>query len=78
MSDAGFTFDVRGMRASALVYPSDRVAPHAALVLAHGAGAPQTHPWMVGIARALASRGLDVVTFNFLYSEAKRRVPDRH
>ncbi len=29
------------------------------------------------MARALAARGLDVVTFNFLYAEAKRRVPDK-
>ncbi len=47
------------------------------IVLGHGAGAPQTHPWMVRMARALAARGLDVVTFNFLYTEAKRRLPDK-
>ena len=29
------------------------------------------------MARALAARGLDVVTFNFLYTEAKRRLPDK-
>jgi predicted alpha/beta-hydrolase family hydrolase len=78
VSEVSFAFDVGGARASALVYPSERAAPHAALVLAHGAGAPQTHPWMVGMARALASRGLDVVTFNFLYADAKRRVPDKN
>jgi predicted alpha/beta-hydrolase family hydrolase len=47
------------------------------LVLAHGAGAPQTHPWMVGMARALASRGLTVVTFDFLYMNGGRKGPDR-
>jgi uncharacterized protein len=47
------------------------------IVLGHGAGAPQTHPWMVRMARALAARGLEVVTFNFLYTEAKRRLPDK-
>jgi predicted alpha/beta-hydrolase family hydrolase len=49
-------------------------------VLAHGAGAPQTHPWMVAMARTLSSygtHGIDVVTFNFLYAEARRRAPDR-
>jgi len=46
-------------------------------MLAHGAGAPQQHPFMVGFARALSERGLDVVTFNFLYSEQRRSVPDR-
>ncbi len=48
-----------------------------ALVLGHGAGAPQTHPWMVAMAEAIAVRGIRVVTFNFLYAEGKRRVPDR-
>jgi predicted alpha/beta-hydrolase family hydrolase len=78
VSDAGFTFDVGGSRSSALVYRSEGGRARASLVLAHGAGAPQTHPWMVGMARALASRGLDVVTFNFLYTEAKRRLPDKN
>ncbi len=47
-------------------------------MLAHGAGAPQTHPWMVAMARALSDRAFAVVTFNFLYTEARRRVPDRN
>jgi predicted alpha/beta-hydrolase family hydrolase len=78
VSEPGFAFDVGGARASALVYRSERPGLGAALVLAHGAGAPQTHPWMVGMARKLASRGLDVVTFNFLYAEARRRLPDKN
>lgn len=32
---------------------------------------------MVGFARALAGLGVDTVTFNFLYTEQKRRLPDR-
>ena len=32
---------------------------------------------MTAFAAALATRGLDVVTFNFLYIEQKRKVPDR-
>jgi predicted alpha/beta-hydrolase family hydrolase len=48
----------------------------ATLVLAHGAGAPQTHPFMVRTANDLARRGVDVVTFNFAYTEARRRRPD--
>jgi predicted alpha/beta-hydrolase family hydrolase len=47
------------------------------LLLAHGAGAPRTHPFMTAMAARLASRGIDVVTFNFLYAEAGRRMPDR-
>jgi predicted alpha/beta-hydrolase family hydrolase len=46
------------------------------LILAHGAGAGQTSPFIVGFAAALASRGIDVVTFNFQYMEHGRRVPD--
>ena len=51
--------------------------PIATLVLAHGAGAGQTHPFMVAFAEALAARGIDVVTFDFLYVAAGRRAPDR-
>jgi uncharacterized protein len=47
------------------------------LVLAHGAGADQRHRWMVDMARRLAGRGVDVVTFNFLYTELRKRTPDR-
>jgi predicted alpha/beta-hydrolase family hydrolase len=32
---------------------------------------------MVEFARALSALGLDVVTFNFLYTEQERRIPDR-
>ncbi len=51
-------------------------APGATLILAHGAGAPQTHPFMTAFGRGLSSRGIGVVTFNFLYKERGRRVPD--
>jgi len=47
------------------------------LVLAHGAGAGHRHPFMSSVARRLAAAGIDVVTFNFLYMEHGRRVPDR-
>jgi predicted alpha/beta-hydrolase family hydrolase len=63
-------------RVSARLYRAAKA--RAALVLAHGAGAPQTHPWIVRMATAVAARGVDVVTFNFLYSEARRRVPDKN
>src|SRR5215831_5791188 len=46
------------------------------LVLAHGAGAGQTHPWMTRVAKGLAARGVSVVTFNFPYMDARRRAPD--
>jgi predicted alpha/beta-hydrolase family hydrolase len=69
-------FDVAGSRTTGLRYGAQK--PQAALVLAHGAGAPQTHPWMVRMAGALASRGLEVFTFNFLYTESRRRLPDKN
>lgn len=57
-------------------YPAAQ--PRGALfVFAHGAGAGQRHPFMVAVARGLAGRGIDVVTFNFPYMEQKRKVPDK-
>jgi predicted alpha/beta-hydrolase family hydrolase len=57
------------------VYPSER--PFAALVLAHGAGAGQSSPFMVRVATGLAERGLSTATFDFAYISAGRKVPDR-
>jgi len=47
------------------------------LIVAHGAGAGQRSPFMIGFARAIAALGFDVVTFDFLYMERHRRMPDR-
>jgi predicted alpha/beta-hydrolase family hydrolase len=52
-------------------------APRARIVLAHGAGTDQRHRVMVALAGGLAARGVEAVTFNFLYSEQRRRSPDR-
>lgn len=52
-------------------------AGEAVLVLAHGAGAGQGHPFMTAMASGLAARGIDVATFDFPYMRAGRRVPDR-
>jgi predicted alpha/beta-hydrolase family hydrolase len=62
---------------TALWYQAERDRVGAALILAHGAGAGQRSPWIVDFARALSSLGLDTVTFNFLYTEQHRRLPDR-
>lgn len=73
-----FTVDLReGQRTTAMRY----VAPPAVstslrIVLAHGAGAGQRHPFIAGIARRLAAAGSEVWTFNFPYMEQKRRAPD--
>lgn len=75
-----FTITLDGGEAvGALDYPAatdSAAALDATLILAHGAGAPQTHPFMTAFARGLSSRGVGVVTFNFLYMERRRRVPD--
>jgi predicted alpha/beta-hydrolase family hydrolase len=49
----------------------------AALILGHGAGAGQRSTFMINFARALAAMGADIITFNFLYTEQHRRIPDR-
>jgi predicted alpha/beta-hydrolase family hydrolase len=72
-----FTFDVANHGSTtALVYRA-REPMRATLVLAHGAGAAQTHPFMIDMAGRIAERGIDVVTFNFLYTERGRKMPDR-
>jgi predicted alpha/beta-hydrolase family hydrolase len=62
---------------TATLYPA-ATAPRVriTLILGHGAGAGQTSPFMVDFATALAARGIDTLTFNFLYTEVRRRVPD--
>ena len=62
---------------TATAYPAAR--EHCAgvtLILGHGAGAGQTSDFIVSFAAALAGRGIDVVTFDFLYREQGRRIPD--
>jgi len=46
------------------------------VVLGHSAGANQLSAFMVMIARGLAARGCDVMTFNFAYKERGRSIPD--
>jgi len=64
-------------RTTALVYAADEPRAGVALILGHGAGAGQHSPFMTAFAHALAARGADVITFNFLYTERKRKLPDR-
>jgi len=65
--------------ATAVVYPAlPESQAGICLLLAHGAGGNQMSPFMVEFANGLAERGIDAATFNFLYSEQKRRLPDRN
>src|SRR2546430_12090730 len=66
-----------GASTTAIIYPAHPVPPRAALILSHGAGAGQRSGFMVHFAGALAAQRLDVVTFNFPYTEQQRRIPDR-
>ena len=61
-----------------IYFAAPRKRRRATLVLGHGAGADQTSDFMVSFAEGLASRGIDAVTFNFLYAERKRGAPDRN
>jgi hypothetical protein len=69
----------KGDPVTALVYGSPGPAgpAGATLILAHGAGAGQRSPFMVSFANALTALGVETITFNFPYTEQKRRVPDR-
>ena len=70
--DLGSTGIVTGLH-----YSADRdVSERATLILAHGAGAPQLSPFMRRFAEGMARRGVDTVTFNFVYMERGRRAPD--
>lgn len=62
---------------TATVYRAAVPNPPAALILAHGAGAGQHSPFMTTWARGLAALGLDVITFDFLYMQQRRRLPDK-
>jgi predicted alpha/beta-hydrolase family hydrolase len=46
------------------------------ILLGHGAGANQLSGFMQLFARGLAERGLDAMTFNFVYTEKGKGVPD--
>ena len=62
---------------TALLYAApkkDRVGM--TVILGHGAGANQLSPVMRLFANGLAGRGFDAMTFNFVYMEQGKRVPD--
>jgi predicted alpha/beta-hydrolase family hydrolase len=63
---------------SALLYPAaKKIRAGFTALLGHGAGANQLSGFMRMFARGLAARGLDVMTFNFIYMEQGRSVPDQ-
>ena len=48
----------------------------ACYVLAHGAGAGMTHPFMAGVAAELAQRGIATLRYQFPYMERGTKQPD--
>ncbi|MGH6671830.1 MAG: alpha/beta hydrolase family protein [Xanthobacteraceae bacterium] len=48
----------------------------ACYVLAHGAGAGMSHPFMVAVARGLAERGIATLRYQFPYMERGSKRPD--
>lgn len=49
----------------------------ATLVWAHGAGGTMNHPHVTGAAEGLATLGIETYRFNFPYSDAGRKAPDK-
>jgi predicted alpha/beta-hydrolase family hydrolase len=47
------------------------------ILLAHGAGLGQEHPWMATMRQALVAAGHTVMTFDYLYTAQDRKPPDR-
>lgn len=47
------------------------------ILLAHGAGLGQHHPWMLMMRTRLVAAGHLVMTFDYAYMEAGRKAPDR-
>jgi predicted alpha/beta-hydrolase family hydrolase len=68
---------VPGQKVGAIIYLAAKPKQSGlTLILGHGAGAGQASSFMVSFATALAARGIETVTFNFLYMEQGRRLPD--
>ena len=65
---------VAGQAVSGLLVVPDR--PKACVVLAHGAGAGMTHPFMAAVADGLAARSIATLRYQFPYMERGSRRPD--
>jgi predicted alpha/beta-hydrolase family hydrolase len=75
MNAESITFAVDGdTRVSGLLQvPADA---RACYVLAHGAGAGMTHPFMAAVAAELAQRGIATLRYQFPYMERRSKRPD--
>lgn len=73
MTTRKIQIDVDGSHVSAAVFGSGATL----VALGHGAGGTRQTASLVHLAERLAATGRTVLLFNFPYSEAGRRVPDR-
>ena len=64
----------RGVEVSGLLQTPQRA--RAGYVLAHGAGAGMTHPFMAAVAAGLAERGIATLRYQFPYMERGSKRPD--
>lgn len=71
-----WTITVGNEATSAIYDPAPLGAGSPVFVCAHGAGGNMADKSMLTVARALGSRGLSVVRFNFLYKEKRSSRPD--
>src|SRR6185369_12903224 len=67
------TVDERQSVSGLLLVPEQ---PRACYVLAHGAGAGMTHPFLAAIAKGLAERSIATLRYQFPYMEQKSKRPD--
>ena len=77
MSSSGpqpLTITVDGERVSGLLQAP--AGARACYIVAHGAGAGMTHPFMAAIAAALAQRGVATLRYQFPYMERGSKRPD--
>src|SRR5712672_2290160 len=68
-----FAVEGAGEVSAILVRPAEA---RCLLVLAHGAGAGMTHPFLEKLAGELASAGVATFRYQFPYMEKRRRIPD--
>jgi predicted alpha/beta-hydrolase family hydrolase len=76
MTDASWRVAVDGQETSAAFEPPEKSDQGAVFVCAHGAGGSMNDRGMLSTTKALRSRGIGVVRFNFLYKEKGSGRPD--
>jgi hypothetical protein len=73
-----FSIRVNADEVTGLLYPAAKTRRSGiTLILGHGAGGNQLSPFIRIFAAGIADRGIDAVTFNFVYSEKGRGAPDQ-